>query len=67
MKNLSFDLWPCTISSILAIFGCFLSIAFPIFIVCLARNNSLENKNFVSKFGGIYQLYRDENLFAKSF
>ena len=54
MKFLDFSNWILVVSSMLGIIGCTVAICFPIVILFLVRSNKLTDKNYTSKYGGIF-------------
>jgi len=67
--DLNWETWPNCIASGLAIFGSIYVTIFPFIILFIMIKNKkkLNNPEFMKKFGGICELYKDDSLWRSSF
>ena len=70
--DLNFDSVPNTISSVVALMGILVVLAFPcviFYIILKVRKspNSFDNTQTKQHYGGLYQIYRTDSLIASSF
>ena len=63
----SFTSTPYTLSTVLSIIGLLYVIYFPIKIYLLIKNGNLKDKQFQQKYGGIYEVYKEDSLKTAAF